>query len=291
MTEPCTSCDLSAVANSCIHHPFGQVQEIKPVLASVLYEDECHETFSLINFYHPSFKQASTVRKDCFSFKYMPDSLGREKTLSRRQETSQFKTPAGENKHLQERLAYLRKKDAKSVEEQLLSTFICEQYRNFTFVCTERKDIDYLAQTLVANNVIPIITVQGNQTVLLKVPQLSITFTCLSKFIPGSVEKLQKTFNVSANVLFFPNIPFNDSKTEDIPCPAFSYFQDVMDNEENTKEKFSFWTRIRRLPFNYLKSLLAVSERDLWINAKSGLQFAKLAMDFQAECLTTFTNN
>jgi hypothetical protein len=218
----------------------------------------------------------------------MPDGLGLDKSLSRCKETFQFKKPAGKNKHLQENLAFLREKDDKSLEEQLLSTFLCEQYRNFTFVCTERKAIDFLVRALVANNIIPIITVQGSQTILLTVPLFSLTFICLSKFLPGTVEKLQKTFNISENILYFPNIPFNDSKKEDIQCPAFTYFQDVMDNEENAKEKYSFWTEIRRLPFNYLKSLQAVSERDLWIYAKSGLQFAKLSMDLQADCLKNF---
>lgn len=283
--EECLAC----LSNSCQEHPFSAHNDLTPIMASVLFEDEKHEVFSLCNFYHPKFDKTLTVKKHCLMFNYLPSGHNLSQELSTQRTTFAFKKKRAANQHFSESLKKLKEKCDKNVAEQLLVKVLCESYRNYTFVSTESKAIDYLVRALVEMGVTPDVLVKGNQVITLRENSFGIKFICINQFLMGNACELNSTFGLKMEMSFLPNVDcFHGTKVK-MTCPDFDYFRDVTDTKEKIIVKRQYWNKIKDEPFNYLTSLETIAFTHLKIYALAGLHFTKISMDFQSQCHSIFS--
>lgn len=285
VVEECLAC-LSA---SCQEHPFSPHTDLTPILASVLYEDEKHELFSLRHFYHPKFNKGVSSMKHCLQFNYLPKGHGLSNTLSSQKKVAAFNKTRAANKHFTKSLERLKNKSDKSVAEQFLVEVFCESYRNFTFVSTESKAIDYLVRALVEIGAKPDIIVKGNQVILLNDNYFDIRFICINKFLNGNANELNSTFGLKKEMSYLPTVDcFKAAEVTEMACPHFDNFRDITDTKGKINEKRQYWEKIKDEPYNYLQSLESFAYTNLQIYALAGLHFTKISMDFQSKCHLNF---
>jgi hypothetical protein len=281
----CIHC-FDSVNKNCPRHPFGGDREIVPVLCHLLTEEDTHGEFTLTRIYDPMFKKETVTQDKALSFNYLLPELPRD--LFKGKRTYGFKQPVGIDQDIELTLQKLREKKDKTVTESLLATICCSKFQNYCFVTTEGKAINSVIKAMVLNGLTPRRPlVKGAQAISLLIPYFGIKFVCLSQFLKGSCSDLIKQFNLDTEEIYFPQLlPLNEAALADsLPqAPAFDYYEEIMDSEEERAKKLSYWNQIKDLPFDYLVALEALAKRQLDILSLSALHYAKTCLMWQNKC-------
>ena len=78
------------------------------------------------------------------------------------------------------------------------------------------------------------------------------------------------------------------SYNQTLPAPSLEDYKSLTDSAELSAKKFKYWKTVQGEPFHFVDTLEVVAKRELEIYTLASLHFAKLSLDFQAECLQFF---
>ena len=294
-----------------LHITFGasetdsnELAGICPLLVAILFEDQQHCQFSRKTIFDSRLKTDVHDSEKCFEFNYFPYNLISkfDMNLNHKRTLTKFSHPKARDIAFEESLNTLRHKSDKTVLEKFICLVMCEAFRNFTFVTTDISAINCLIRSMASNNLIRNhITIRGSQATSFYVPCLSIKFICLAKFLQGSTTDFITQFDMNVKPVFVPRIPddvlarlgqtgqqlglplsldFNLPK-----APSFEHYKNVTDSKQTQEAKMQYWNSIKDEPFSYVSCLENASDAALDICGYAGLQFVKVSMIFQHECL------
>jgi hypothetical protein len=277
----------------CSVHSLGPEKEQVPIVCTFSFEQGKRGHFSSSTFFDPLMNIADCHRPDYLAFNYIPfhASFASESShLSKEKKTYNFNKPRRKDLFFEAQMLKLKeKKETKTVAEIFITKVLCEEFRNFCFLCASFETMTYVLRALL-QHCVPVGSVLRRGTMLIKfvVIPLDITFLCSKQFLKANISEMINLFDIKLSQIFSPS----SFSLLDVPIsnvlPSVNDFFSLFDKNVEVKKKIEFYDQVKSLPFSLKDSLRQCCQSELDITTLGLLKFLKMAFELQVKCLDNF---
>lgn len=275
-----------------LHKELGTEKGEEVMFCAASVEDGQRQQFNTFCLQHPKFDKPNFTGKTEVE-PYLPTLLRKDMTkLHLKRPLGRYGRPVPRCPLQARNLAILRKKQNKTVVENLIAKLVGDQFMNYTFVLSTESHLQHLVTALVINNIIiNDIIYKGSTVLMIPIAQFGIKFISMSSFVDASFSDLKKQFCLDQLPRpFLPQALNNELLfgTTHSHAPPLSYYLDTTDTRDVDLEKRTYYKTIQDEPFSFQDCVENVCLAELSIHLKACISLLKASFTFQDECYRVF---
>ena len=281
----------------CFYHVGEKIEgQDKPVICTMIFEDDRHENFQTACFLNPSLNidQTQTEQKFPELPSYIPTELKNlyleNLDLDKKKPTFRFNKPARHDKVLAAKVHQLANKSDKDALYLFLEFVLQEKFENFFFLLETFEQMHQLMVALIENEISPqkVLRRRG-KTMKFQIPLFNLTFVCSKVYVDNDVWEMEEN---KSQFTFFPLMLLNWSHW--VTCedtPPLECFIDLQDPNKLIQLKKKFWEKCHLRKWNSVQQLIDSSRSSLYTLAKSVLSYLNINLEFQVDMTWSFPAN